>query len=131
MLAPRPRRRPAGRIWMRLWKLLGAALTAVLIAGGPVFTSAALANPKNALDAYVAKPDPAFAWKEVGKISGPGYHGAVLELTSQRWLTEKDVDRTVWKHWLTVIVPEKVSHRKALLYITGGEIKDPAPTKPA
>ena len=43
----------------------------------------ALANPKNALDAYVAKPDPAFAWREVGKISGAGYHGAVLELTSQ------------------------------------------------
>ena len=111
---------------MRVLTLLGAALAAVAIAAAP-----ALANPKNALDAYVAKPDPSFAWKEVGKISGPGYHGAVLELTSQTWLTDKEVDHTVWKHWLTVIVPEKVAHDKALLYITGGEIKDPAPTKPA
>ena len=109
---------------MRLFRLLGAALAAAVLAGAP-----ALANPKNALDAYVAKPDPAFSWKEVGKISGPGYHGAVLELTSQTWLTPKEVDHTVWKHWLTVIVPDKVTHDKALLYVTGGEIKDPAPTK--
>jgi PhoPQ-activated pathogenicity-related protein len=105
---------------------LGAALAAASIAATP-----ALANPKNALDAYVAKPDPTFAWKAVGKISGPGYHGAVLELTSQTWLTAKEVDRTVWKHWVTVVVPEKVSHRTGFLYITGGESKDPAPTKAA
>lgn len=109
---------------MRLLRMLGAVLAAAVLGCAP-----ALANPKNALDAYVARPDPAFAWKEVGKISGPGYHGAVLELTSQTWLSDKDVDHPVWKHWLTVIVPDKVTHRKALLYITGGEIKDPAPAK--
>ncbi len=111
---------------MKLFRLLGAVLSAMAIAASPV-----LANPRNALDAYVAKPDPAFAWKVVGKISGEGYHGAVLELTSQSWLTDKQVDHPVWKHWLTVIVPDKVSHTKALLYITGGEIKDPAPIKAA
>jgi PhoPQ-activated pathogenicity-related protein len=111
---------------MRTLKLLGAAVAAVVIGAAP-----ALANPKNALDAYVAKTDPAFAWKEVGKVSGPGYHGAVLELTSQTWLTPKEVDRTAWKHWVTVIVPEKVSYKTGFLYITGGESKDPAPTKAA
>ena len=111
---------------MRFLKLLGAAFAAAALASAP-----ALANPKNALDAYVAKPDPAFAWKVVGQIAGPGYHGAVLELTSQTWLDDSHVDHPVWKHWLTVIVPDKVSHTKALLYITGGEIKDPAPDKPA
>ena len=103
---------------MRLFRVLGAALAAAVLAGAP-----ALANPKNALDAYVAKPDPAFAWKEVGKISGPGYHGAVLELTSQSWLTSKEVDHPVWKHWLTVIVPDKVQHRTGFLFITGGDRK--------
>ena len=88
---------------MRLFRVLGAALAVAVLASAP-----ALANPKTALDAYVAKPDPAFAWKAVGQISGPGYHGAVLELTSQSWLTDKDVDRPVWKHWLTVIVPDKL-----------------------
>ncbi len=109
---------------MRLSRMLGAALAATVLAGAP-----ALANPKNALDAYVARPDPAFGWKEVGKISGPGYHGAVLELTSQSWLTDKEVDRTVWKHWLTVIVPDEVRHDKAMLFINGGGVSDPAPTK--
>lgn len=110
---------------MRMWKVLGAALAAVAVVSSPLL---ATANPKNALDAYVAKPDPAFAWKVVGQVSGPGYHGAVLELTSQTWLTAKAVDKPVWKHWLTVVVPDKVSHDKAFLFITGGKNDDPAPT---
>src|SRR6185437_11183259 len=86
---------------MRLWKVLcGGFAAAAMLVSAP-----ALANPKNALDAYVAKPDPAFAWKVAGQVSGPGYHGAVLELTSQSWLTSKQVDHPVWKHWLTVVVP--------------------------
>src|SRR3954464_8597245 len=118
---------------MSVWKRLGAAVAGIALAG--LLPSAeALANPKNALDAYVAKPDPAFAWKVVGPVSGPGYHGAVLELTSQTWLTEKQVDKPVWKHWLTVIVPDKLDHDKAghdnaFLFITGGSNKDAAPTK--
>ena len=107
---------------MRLMTFLAGALALSLLAGAP-----ALANPKNALDAYVAKPDPAFAWKVVGPVSGPGYHGAVLELTSQTWLTAKQVDKPLWKHWLTVIVPDKVEHKDAFLYITGGNNTDPAP----
>jgi len=110
---------------MRLLKLLGGALAAAAM----LVSAPALANPKNALDAYVAKPDPAFAWKVAGQVSGPGYHGAVLELTSQTWLTSKEVDKPVWKHWLTVIVPDKVSYSKAFLFITGGKNDDPAPDK--
>jgi PhoPQ-activated pathogenicity-related protein len=109
---------------MRYLKGLGAGLAALALAAAP-----AVANPKNALDAYVAQPDPAFAWKVAGQVSGPGYHGAVLELTSQSWLTSKEVDHPVWKHWLTVIVPDKVSHDKAFLFITGGKNDDPAPGK--
>jgi PhoPQ-activated pathogenicity-related protein len=109
---------------MKLLRLLGAALGTAVLAAAP-----ALANPKNALDAYVAKPDPAFAWKVVGPVSGPGYHGAVLELTSQTWLTSKEVDKPVWKHWLTVIVPDKVDHQTAFMFITGGDNTDSAPTK--
>jgi PhoPQ-activated pathogenicity-related protein len=110
---------------MRVIRVLGAALAAVAMAAAP----AALANPKNALDAYVAKPDPAFGWKVAGQVSGPGYHGAVLALTSQSWLTPKEVDHTVWKHWLTVIVPDKVAHRTGFLFITGGKLDDAAPDK--
>ncbi|THD63672.1 PhoPQ-activated protein PqaA family protein [Phenylobacterium sp.] len=111
---------------MRLVKLLGGALGSAL-ALSVIATAPVLANPKNALDAYVAKPDPAFAWKVVAPVSGPGYHGAVLELTSQSWLTAKEVDKPLWKHWLTVIVPDKVEHPNAFMFITGGNNTDAAP----
>jgi PhoPQ-activated pathogenicity-related protein len=109
---------------MRILKLLGGFAAALAVAVAP-----AAANPKNALDAYVARADPSFAWKQVGTVSGPGYRGAVLELTSQTWAAGKAIDRTVWTHWMTVIVPDKVSRSKALLYIGGGANTDPAPTK--
>jgi PhoPQ-activated pathogenicity-related protein len=112
---------------MRMLKVMGAALAAAALAAVFAGFGPAWANPKNALDAYVAKPDPAFAWKVDHTISGPGYHGAVLDMTSQTWLTEKEVDKPVWKHWLTVIVPDQVSHKVGFLYITGGSNKDAAP----
>lgn len=108
---------------MRLFKLLAAAFAAILL-------TAPLPAAANALDDYVAKPEPAFAWKVVGPIQGPGYHGAVLEMTSQSWTTETMLPgQDLWKHWVTVIVPDEVRHDKAFLYITGGDKGDPAPTK--
>jgi PhoPQ-activated pathogenicity-related protein len=110
---------------MKLFKLLGALLAAAMLASLP---SAAAAN---ALDDYVAKADPAFGWKVVGPIQGPGYRGAVLEMTSQRWSTETLLPgQDLWKHWVTVIVPDELRHDKAFLYITGGEKGDPAPKAP-
>lgn len=97
-------------------------------------TSPAAAKPKpprtNALAAYVRKPDAAFGWTVAKRLRGPGWHGVVLDLTSQRWLTQKDSDRSLWKHWLTVIVPDVVQHRAGFLYITGGDNDGPAPEKP-
>ena len=87
------------------------------------------ARSKTPLADYLAKPDPSFAWKVVGAIDGPGHTGAVLELTSQAWLTEDDVDRPLWKHWLTVIIPDEVVHDTAFLHITGGEHTDPPPAE--
>src|SRR5258706_15094615 len=69
-----------------------------------------------ALDRYIAKPDPSYAWNLVNTIPGEGYKAYVLELTSQTWRTEAEVDRPVWKHWLTVVKPEKLTTSKALLF---------------
>lgn len=63
---------------MQWLKIFGAAAAALVLGA-----TASHANPKNGLDAYVARPDPSFAWKVASPLSGPGYHGAVLELTSQ------------------------------------------------
>src|ERR1022692_4347140 len=90
------------------------------------------ARSKTPLADYLAKPNPSFAWKVAGAIEGPGHTGAVLQLTSQTWLTADQVDRPLWTHWLTVIIPDEVVHDTAFLSITGGEhpAPPPAPHRP-
>ncbi len=93
---------------------------------------AAFAQEKQTgLDRYLAQRDSVYGWKLVNTIPGPGYHTFVLELTSQQWRSEKDVDHPVWKHWLTIVRPDQPRNSKALMYIGGGSSKDAAPTKPA
>ena len=83
---------------------------------------------KTALDAYVAKPDPAYKWELVSTKQGDGYTTFVLEMTSQTWRSEADVDKPVWKHWMTIVKPTEVKHDKALLFIWQGDNTDAAPT---
>ena len=82
---------------------------------------------ETALDRYVKKPDPAYAWRLVRAIPGEGYTGYVLELTSQTWRSADEVDRPVWKHWLTIVRPVRMTTDKALLFIGAGSNRDPAP----
>jgi PhoPQ-activated pathogenicity-related protein len=89
----------------------------------------ALPAQETALDRYVHKKDPVYGWKLVSTIPGDGYKCFVLELTSQTWRSEKDVDLPVWKHWLTIVRPDQMRAPKGLLYIGGGSKKDPAPSK--
>ncbi|MDX2033629.1 MAG: PhoPQ-activated pathogenicity-related family protein [Blastocatellia bacterium] len=83
---------------------------------------------ETALDRYVARPDAAYGWKLVGTLSGPGCRGFVLELTSQSWRSEAEVDRPVWKHWLTIVRPDRVTTSKGILFIGAGSNLNPAPT---
>jgi PhoPQ-activated pathogenicity-related protein len=90
-----------------------------------------VSKPETALDRYVAAPDPNFAWKAVRDLQAPeGVKATLLEMTSQKWLTEQEVERPLWTHWLTVIRPAKVTSDVALLFITGGSLERPAPTQP-
>ena len=68
-----------------------------------------------ALDRYVAAPDPSYRYELIETIPGDGYAAHVLEMTSQRWRDETEVDRPLWKHWLTDIEPEQVATGTALL----------------
>ena len=88
-----------------------------------------LKGAKIPLADYLARPEPVFGWRVAGAFDGPGYSCAVLRLTSQTWLTADRVDRPVWEHWLTVIVPDEIEHDAAFLYITGGEHADAPPTE--
>jgi len=99
---------------------------AVPLAQAPAL-SPAPAVTKTALDRYVETPDPAYRYSLAGTIPGNGYSAFVIDMTSQTWRAPNEVDRTAWRHWLTVIKPETVTHTKALLFITGGNNSNPAP----
>lgn len=77
-------------------------------------------DERTALDAYVAAPDTNYSYQVVSTNRGKGQTAFVLEMTSQAWLTTNEVDRPVWKHWLIIVRPDKVSSSKALLFIGGG-----------
>src|SRR5215471_15264451 len=85
-----------------------------------------------ALDRYVAAPDPSYRYQLIETIPGDGFAAHVLEMTSQRWRDETEVDRPLWKHWLTVIALEQVATSTALLIVGGGsnERKPPARANP-
>jgi PhoPQ-activated pathogenicity-related protein len=84
---------------------------------------------KTALDRYVAAPDSNYRFELVKTILGSGYTAFVLDMTSQSWRTPAEVDRPVWKHWLTIIKPDTVKGDTAFLFITGGSVNDTAPEK--
>src|SRR3954466_13138253 len=90
-------------------------MVVVLICCWPV-----LASEQTALDRYVATPDSHYGYKLVRESRGEGYTAYVLDMTSQQWLTEKEVDKPIWKHWVTIIKPEEISSDTGLLFITGG-----------
>src|SRR5436190_10531219 len=94
----------------------------------PLAVGSAASVKETALDRYIAKPDPSYAWRLANTIPGEGYKGYVLELTSQTWRTEAEVDRRVWKHWLTLVKPEKRTTSKGLLFIGDGSNRQPMPT---
>lgn len=100
---------------------------ATLVSCAAMFAS--YASEKTALDEYIAKPDSNYAWQLVKTIPGEGGTAFVLEMVSQQWLTEKEVDKPIWKHWLTVIKPDHAANGPALLFITGGSNEKPAPDR--
>jgi PhoPQ-activated pathogenicity-related protein len=86
------------------------------------------AGRATALDDYIASPDPAYTYSLVRTITQSSYTAYVIDMTSQSWRSPGEVDRTLWRHWLTIVVPKTVSHDTALLYITGGNNGGSAPS---
>lgn len=80
------------------------------------------------LDDYVAAPDSSYRYKVLDTDSGPGYKAYIIEMTSQSWRTKDEVDRTLWKHWLTIVKPVNAAGDKALLWINGGSNRGGAPS---
>src|ERR1041384_7624794 len=80
-----------------------------------------------ALDRYVKKPDPSYSFRVAATVKGEGYTFYAVDLTSQTWRKPSEVDRTVWKHWLNIVKPDRVDTSTGYLFITGGSNKDQAP----
>jgi len=123
------------RLSARLWIVLGAA--AVVPASHAIAQDTGSLKrtergKRTALDRYVAAPDTSYKYERVNTFSADGCTVDVLRLTSQTWLTEAEVDRPVWEHWLSVIRPagsEGVRHTTGFLFIAGGSHDKPAPEK--
>lgn len=83
------------------------------------------------LDLYVQKPDPAYRYEFVQTQETESGKASLLRMTSQQWLTEAEVNRTAWEHYLWVYTPASVKHRTGLLFITGGanDGKVPKPSR--
>src|SRR5437870_9107850 len=113
----------------RLLTFFIVALPLALVAP-PQRASPRAQSPETALDRYVAAPDPNFAWRVVRELPAEGATATLIDMTSQRWLTEEEVERPLWTHWITVVRPALVTSDVALLFITGGGNDRPPPARP-
>jgi PhoPQ-activated pathogenicity-related protein len=83
------------------------------------------------LDRYVAAPDRHYKYELVKTVPGQGNTSYIIDLTSQQWRTETEVNRPIWKHWLTIVRPDDVKVDTAMLFITGGTVDQQAPATAA
>ena len=83
-----------------------------------------------ALDRYVQTPDSNYSYTLANTIEGEGYTMYVLDMVSQAWLTDAEIDRTLWRHWLVLIRPDGAATNKGLLIIGGGDNDDDPPADP-
>lgn len=104
-----------------------SAAAAFLLVSLLSFPLRASVEGETALDRYVAAPDPSYGYRVETTLPGDGLTAAVLRMTSQTWLTDKEVDHPVWEHWLTVVRPDSIKSDTALLFITGGSRDRGAP----
>ena len=74
----------------------------------------------NPLDDYISAFDPNYAYELVRTVPGSVSTTYVLTLTSQKWLTEEEVNHPLWTHWVVVVLPKTIERSDCFLWITGG-----------
>jgi PhoPQ-activated pathogenicity-related protein len=108
------------------WRV--ALFFTLLVSMAPVsFAQKKQASSLTALDRYVAAPDANYKYSLEKTIPGKGYTTYVLEMISQAWRSAKEVDRTLWKHWVVITKPDEVTSSRSLLFVGGGSNDKPAP----
>ncbi|WP_341834589.1 PhoPQ-activated protein PqaA family protein [Chitinophaga pollutisoli] len=83
--------------------------------------SRAQVTPETALRAYLGNGDKSYQWSVKDSFVVGDITAYSLALVSQQWREH------TWKHQLMVFVPKNIKHNGALLFITGGSLKDGEP----
>jgi PhoPQ-activated pathogenicity-related protein len=84
---------------------------------------------QTALDRYIAAPDADYHFELFNTFAGDGYTGYVLEMTSQQWRGATEVDHPLWKHWLTIVRPDRLVTSTGLMIVSGGSNESQAPSQ--
>lgn len=74
----------------------------------------------NPFTAYLSEQHPSYSWELSNSIEEDGYITYVIRMISQEWLNEDMVNKPEWWHWVTIVVPDRIDHSAALLWIGGG-----------
>jgi PhoPQ-activated pathogenicity-related protein len=107
-------------------------LTLTFLNGANVLCQAAKEMPeRTGLDDYVGLEDDSFAWKIIKSTKSDGMQTIVLDMTSQKWRTQDDVNRTKWQHWVTIAVPAQVRSNIGFMWIGGGRNGGDPPDGPS
>lgn len=72
------------------------------------------------LEDYIKQPDSSYTYSLAESYSGPDYKVYILDMTFQTW-HPNDLDKPVWRHWVSLFVPNRVETDTALLIVTGGK----------
>ena len=105
------------------------ALACLAALAGATSSLAAALPQRTALDDYVNAHDASYAWRVLSTTTADdGSRTVIVDLVSQHWLTDADVDRTEWQHWLALSIPATVSSDTAMLFIGGGRNGREPPT---
>jgi PhoPQ-activated pathogenicity-related protein len=108
-------------VWISVRRVVAFAVFTIFACGPSASPAAASETAEHAgvLAAYVARPDPSFAWREVssGRVGSAEYVEYLM--TSQTW---RDIP---WKHQLFILRPANMTKevREGLLFIHGGRWK--------
>jgi len=82
-----------------------------------------------ALDRYVKEPDPNYSYNIIKTIGHEDYDTFILEMTSQKWLTEEEVNHPLWEHYMVIVAPTQLRSDIGFLTITGGSKANNAPSE--
>jgi hypothetical protein len=84
------------------------------------------------LDLYVTTLDTNYSFRLVNTIPNATHTTFILEMVSQAWLRQTDVDCPIWKHWLVIVEPARLTNEQtSFLFIADGYKDNPAPSDPS